>query len=189
MSLTSIKQSPARVQKEMDISTFTGKYMLNVPGPGIDSGFQMDPFMRLQGWGANLRTNTTNLESDLRGMTRRTNKDCVGVNNYKKHAALTSKQYYGSCRPYTEQSRAITPAWEVRETEQSHWMYLPLNPQEHVCMPFHNNICSRILEKDYYRPTVPQMPKGEPNALPADNYLRTKGPNATCFETNSCRYI
>ena len=26
-----------------------------------------------------------------------------------------------------------------------------MDPQEHVCIPFHNNVASRIVEKDYFR--------------------------------------
>ena len=29
--------------------------------------------------------------------------------------------------------------------------YLHLDPQENICIPFHNNISSRIVEKDYFQ--------------------------------------
>ena len=65
MALTSIKNEPARIEKELQQSTGTGRYMLDVPGPGCEVGFLEDPFIRLQKHGANLRTNTLNIESDL----------------------------------------------------------------------------------------------------------------------------
>ena len=30
------------------------------------------------------------------------------------------------------------------------YYHLPLNPQENTCLPFLNNLSTRILEKDYY---------------------------------------
>ena len=42
------------------------------------------------------------------------------------------------------------PAWTARDLEQVDWYYLPLNPQENTCLPFQNNLSTRILEKDYY---------------------------------------
>jgi aspartate racemase len=53
---------------------------------------------------------------------------------------------------YTEESRAIMPAWTARDLEQVDWYYPPLNPQENTCMPFTNNLNTRILEKDYFTP-------------------------------------
>ena len=49
----------------MNQSTGTGRYMLNVPGNGSKPCFMEDPFCRLQKWGANLQTNSINLESDV----------------------------------------------------------------------------------------------------------------------------
>jgi hypothetical protein len=42
------------------------------------------------------------------------------------------------------------PAWTARDLEQVDWYTLPLNPQENTCMPFQNNISTRIVEKDYF---------------------------------------
>jgi hypothetical protein len=33
----------------------------------------------------------------------------------------------------------------------NNFKYLHLNPQENICIPFHNNISSRIVQKDYYQ--------------------------------------
>ena len=50
----------------------------------------------------------------------------------------------------THQSRATNPAWEIRETDSintpNNFKYLLFDPQKHVCIPFHNNISSRIIE-------------------------------------------
>ena len=54
--------------------------MLDTPGPGMDLPFVEDPQLRLQKWGANLQTNTLNLESDLLGLSRKNNHDNVNHN-------------------------------------------------------------------------------------------------------------
>jgi hypothetical protein len=61
---------PAR-KKQTEISSFQCKYFLETPGPGMNPAFCEDPFIRLQSWGANLQTDTVNLESDFRGLTRK----------------------------------------------------------------------------------------------------------------------
>ena len=67
MALTSIKNEPCRIKKQLQEMTGLGRYMNNAPGPGKDVPFCEDPHLRLQQWGANLRTNCINLESDLLG--------------------------------------------------------------------------------------------------------------------------
>ena len=160
MSFSNIKDDPARIAKELEQSTANGRYMLDVPGPGCQVGFLEDPFIRLQKHGANLRTNTLNIESDLFGLTRTlVANDNIQLNNYKTNEVESSFIKYPTRIPTTEQSRAIMPAWTARDLEQVNWWTLPLDPQEHVCIPFQNNLSSRLLEKDYF---VPHVPKEKP---------------------------
>ena len=88
MSFTRFHDDPCRIEKQLQESTGTGKYMLNVPGNGSKPCFMEDPFIRMQKWGANLQTNSINLESDLKGLTRKLNNDCEKVNDYKANACL-----------------------------------------------------------------------------------------------------
>ena len=150
MSFTRYHDDPCRVIKQLQESTDQGRYMLNVPGNGSKPHYMQDPYMRMQKWGANLMVNSVNLESDLRGLTRNINKDCIKENNYKTHTVYTRKIDYPTEAPFTEQSRAIMPAWTVKDLEQSKWDYLPLDPQENIFLQFYNNLNTRILEKDYY---------------------------------------
>jgi len=154
MSLTSIKSSECRIKKDLQISTNPGRYHLNVPGPSDTSRYQENPFVRLQKFGANNMTNPVNLESDLKGLTRNLNNDCMPF-RYDNHIPSTQKKQFNSCNVMTEQSRAIMPAWTARDLEQTNWYILPLNPQENVCYPFENNLNTRILEKDYFVPNYP----------------------------------
>ena len=185
MAFTSIKSDPCRLEKQLHISTNTGRYQLAVPGPGSNVGFEEDPFLRLQKHGANLRTDTINLESDLRGMSRSLTRDCTNQNNYQQFAVKTSKVNYPSATPFTEQSRATHPAWLYKDLEQVNWGILPLNPQEHTCIPFHNNLSTRILEKDYYTPDYPCINNDSAPSLPHDNFINPQKKNY-CSSLNSC---
>ena len=42
--------------------THSGRYQLDVPGPGVKMPFQDDAQIRMQKWGANLQTNVGGLK-------------------------------------------------------------------------------------------------------------------------------
>jgi hypothetical protein len=149
-----------------------------------------DPQIRIQKWGANLRTNTINLESELLGVNRQISRDCLGKDNYTKYNVKSEAIQYPTCSGlYTEESRATNPAWWYREVEQSNSYYLPLNPQENTCFPFENNLNTRILEKDYFTPKRDCVVSESNSQLPASYSLirgsYVAGP-VTCAQTNSC---
>jgi hypothetical protein len=151
MAFTRFRDDPCRISKQLQQQTGPGRYMLNVPGNGDKPCFMSDPNIIIQGWGGNLRTNSINLESDLLGMSRKLNRDCLGENQYTKHSAPSQKIEYPTCLDLTtNQSRVTHPAWMVRDLEQVNWYYPPLNPQENTCLPFQNNLSTRILEKDFF---------------------------------------
>jgi hypothetical protein len=150
MSFTRFYDDPSRIQKQMEISTYLGRYQLDRPGQGVNLPFSEDPHIRLQGWGANLRRNTVNLESDLRGLTRKLNRDNTDQNNYLEHSVLAEKVDYRVESPYVDESRASLPAWTFRDLEQTRWEEPFINPQAKVELPFNWNIQTRILEKDTF---------------------------------------
>jgi hypothetical protein len=155
MAFTRFHDDPCRIKKQLQESTGAGRYMLNVPGNGDKPTFMEDPFIRMQKWGANLMTNTINLESDLRGLTRSMNRDCRDENEYTSKAVKSSQIQYPSMNPVTEQPRATHPAWTARDLEQVNWYILPLDPQENTCFPFQNNLSTRILNKDSFVSKTP----------------------------------
>jgi len=158
MSFTRFHDDPCRINKQLQESTDPGRYMLNVPGNGDKPYYIEDPYIRIQGWGANLRTNTINLESNLKGLNQPLSRDCL-QNNYLKTAVSSSPISYPSCCPsFVEQSRVTHPAWTYRDLEQTNWYYPQLNPQENVCFPFQNNLSTRILEKNNYVTKIPCLP-------------------------------
>lgn len=154
MAFTRFHDDPVRIVTQLSDQTFFGRYQLDTPGPGINLPFPEDPSLRLQGWGANLRTNTVNLESDLIGLSRRLQRDLVNENDYKTHAASSSMPMYTSAQPFVEESRASHPAWTYRDLEHPRWELPWINPQANLEKRFHDNIQTRILEKDYYVPRV-----------------------------------
>ena len=158
MSFTRFHDDPCRINKQLQESTDPGRYMLNVPGNGDKPYYIEDPYIRIQGWGANLRTNTINLESNLMGLNQPLSRDCL-QNNYLKTAVNSSPISYPSTQPsFVEQSRVTHPAWTYRDLEQTNWYYPQLNPQENVCFPFQNNLSTRILEKNNYVTKIPCLP-------------------------------
>jgi hypothetical protein len=153
MSFTRFHDDEVRIQQQLFESTHTGRYQLDVPGPGSNLPFVEDPSLRLQKWGANLQTNAVNVESDLLGMTKRLGRDPL-ENEYTKVAPFTEKQSYPTNNPFIEESRASHPAWTYRDLEHPRWEHPWINPQANLEKPFHDLIQTRILEKDYYRPRV-----------------------------------
>ena len=161
MAFTRFHDDPCRIQKYLEETTYVGNYKINVPGNGDKPSFINDPHLRMQKWGANLSENKTQLESDLMGITRKLNRDSIQQNNYLDYNynnnLYNQNIYPVQSNEITHQPRATNPAWEVREIDSintpnipNNFKYLLLDPQKHVCIPFHNNISSRIVEKDYY---------------------------------------
>jgi hypothetical protein len=160
MAFTRFHDDSNRIKKQVEESSFVGRYMLNVPGPGDRMPFYEDPQLRLQKWGANLKTNTVNMESDLFGLTRPLNRDLVDENDYKQYAARTGENVYNSQQPFIEESRASHPAWMYKDLEQTRWENPFLNPLNGLEKGFNENIQTRILEKDYFKPTIPIIDDG-----------------------------
>lgn len=153
MSFTRFHDDPCRIQKHVQQSTGPGRYILDVPGNGLKPSFMVDPYMRMQKWGANLMTDTINLENRLKGLDRLiTSGDCKQYNEEPINSRQVS---YPNCMPFTDQTRTTHPAWGYRDLENNNWSYLHLNPQENVFIPFHNNLNTRIIEKDAYVPKAP----------------------------------
>jgi len=161
MSFTRFHDDPNRIKKQNEESSFTGRYMLNTPGPGVDLPFVADPHLRLQKWGANLQTNTVNLESDLRGLTRKQNRDNVSLNQYNQQQVSSSRPTYRETDPFVEESRASHPAWIYKDLEQTRWEQPFLNPLNGLDKHFEENVQTRILEKDHFKPRIPMV--GEQN--------------------------
>jgi len=190
MANTRFNYDPCRTIKKLQQSTGPARWIMNVPGNGSTPCYIEDPQIIIQKWGANLRTNTINLESDLLGVNRNLSRDCLGKDNYTHFNVPNEAIKYPTCNNlYTEQSRAIMPAWTARDLEQVDWYYPPLNPQENTCFPFQNNLSTRILEKDCFqtkRPCLTSENNSYPN-LPVNSIKNNFFP--ICTNQNSCEKV
>jgi len=147
MALTSIKNDAARIEKELQQATGTGRYTLNVPGPGDFMPFQNDPHIRLQKWGANFNSNIIDLENKLRRVDRPLNRDEHKYVYEKVNQLPTS---YPSVNMMTDQSRVTHPAWSYLDKEQDRWDMPLHNYQDKSMISFANNVSSRTQQKNIF---------------------------------------
>lgn len=150
MSFTRFHDDPARIAKQLDEMTYTFRYQLDTPGPGVQLPFIEDPQFRLQRWGANMWSESTNLESDLMGLGRPLNHDYD-----RSYKDLDTKRGYQISFPtmsgaVTDESRATHPAWMYRDLQQHRWETPFLNPQASVHTERMASVNSRIVSKDEY---------------------------------------
>ena len=191
MACTRFFYDDCRTKKQLQQATDPGRFILNVPGNGANPCYIEDPQIIIQKWGANLRTNTINLESDLMGVNKPLSRDCLGKDNYTNFNVPNQAIEYPVCNnTFTEESRATNPAWWYRDLEQVNWGYPPINPQINTCLPFQNNLSTRILVRDDFTPKREcVLNEKKYNYLPS-NYNAIKGGYAggptTCQQTNSC---
>lgn len=187
MACTRFNYDDDRTKKRLQQQTDPGKWILNVPGNGSHPAYMEDPQIIIQKWGANLRTNTVDLESSLLGVNHRLTRDCLGVNQYTNYNVPNEPIQYPDCRTlFTEQARATHPAWMVRDLEQVDWYYPPLNPQENVCYPFENNLNTRILEKDGFQAKRPCLNDETLFSLPTNSFLTGRSGEKLCSQTRTC---
>ena len=163
MAFTRFYDDPCRIQKYLEETTNIGNYSINVPGNGPAPSLLNDPHINMQKWGANLSQNKTDLESELHFLHRKLNKDTIRENNYvdylNTNPLYNQNSYSINSEEITAQSRSTHPSWIYREINNfssekyipNNFNYLHLDPQENICIPFHNNISSRIIQKDYYQ--------------------------------------
>lgn len=158
MSFTRFYDDPSRVNNLNDQLTHTLRYQLDTPGPGVQLPFLEDPQIRMQKWGANMWTDSANIESDLMGLGRPLNHD--HDRTYKD--STVPKRGYQISFPVAagatvDESRATHPAWMYKDIEQTRWETPFINPQsmDHIVRNFDHDIQTRILAKDTWRPVMP----------------------------------
>jgi hypothetical protein len=104
-------------------------------------------------------TNSVDIETELRGLSRTLSRDTPDNFHHAIRASQATRTNEMIVCPTrsgsaVEQSRATHPAWMLRDVEQDNWKMLHFDPQEHVFRPFNNNLSTRIIEKDNFKPRV-----------------------------------
>lgn len=147
----------SRIGANIELQTQCGRYMLNVPGNGVNMAYNEDVHTRMQKWGANLDKNKIYLEDELTGRTKRNiYKDAIVKTNmyeqmsksYIKYAGDAFIEKYPTQTPYTDETRTTHPAWSYRELTPNRWETPFINPQANVEIQFPYNLQTRILAKD-----------------------------------------
>jgi len=148
MSFTRFHDDPNRIEKQLQQSTGLSRYQLDAPGPGLNTPFIEDPHLRLQKWGANMQTNSTNLESDLRGMTRPLTREVV---DYKTNTPSTvaGGMYSNDTTSIVDETRASNPAWRIRDLEHTRWAEHQMSVVSRE-IPFTTNESTRISQKENF---------------------------------------
>ena len=141
MSFTRFSSDDARQQKQLEESVYTGIYHLNTPGTSLS--YVEDPHIRLQKWGANLRSNTCNLEGELKGYNK----------PLSRHTLPNTKVYTKETRHKSttfniSETLSTHPSWHYREVTQHRNQHLLDDPQRHIFEPFEVDV--RRLEKDNF---------------------------------------
>ncbi len=146
MASTRTNNDEARTLKRLQQSTDVGRWILNVPGNGIDIPFVEDPYIRIQKWVANLHSNAVNLESNLQGRNT-----ILGPDLDQPRVATSALQYPRNTNLTTDQSRATMPAFTFRESTRTNPHFPLFNPQDHVYNTIPVN--TRIVAKSEYEKT------------------------------------
>jgi hypothetical protein len=149
MASTRFNSDEARQIKLLQEATDAGRYMLNTPGLGTRPAFIADPHIRAQKWGGNLMSNPVGIESSLFGITHTLSKcdNRLSMDTWLG-GALSKPSYPTNEVVFTDESRAILPAWTARNVETNNWTPFEFRPTP-IYMPFNQaNIDTRLQQKD-----------------------------------------
>jgi hypothetical protein len=152
MAFTRFHDDICRINKYVEESTGPGRYIFSTPGPGSHVPFETNPYYRLQQYGANLTSNSLNVENDLRGLTRPLSKDCY---NYQDNAVSFSKIAHdlGTQHSAVEESRSVLPAYMILDKDITEYKFTHLfhDAQKGAESDFfYSNNSSRVQTKEIY---------------------------------------
>lgn len=151
MASTRISNDKLRVYKNVQQSTDVGRYVLNVPGNGLDVPFVQDPHVRMQLWGANHMKDIISVENSLKNIDRPLIRETL---NYKESYYTKPDE---SKMTYSEKSFGVVdsyisqPAWNLRDKENTRERGFPEEENDsHIFLPFNYNLGTRMQEKDAF---------------------------------------
>lgn len=164
MAFTRFHDDPARIKKTLQESVYSGNYYINAPGPGVYLPFQDDVQLRLQKWGANMTTNTVNVESDLFNINKPLGTHAADRIDHVLPGVQSSPVTFPVDKPFTEESRATHPAYLYKDLPHDNWSYPQLNPQNMATieLPFISDVQTRIIQRDHFKGTVDDLTTAVP---------------------------
>lgn len=142
------------------ISTYAGRYALNMPSLNCPTTFQTDPALRIQKNGDSWPTGMwrTDVESSLRGVDRfssRVRCDAVLYNPVSNPVTNTPLENAPDEYFHTVYGRLEDPACTLRGTGWNRFEWLHHNPQETFETPFDFFIPSRWLDAEKMQTHAP----------------------------------
>jgi hypothetical protein len=139
--ITNIRNDKKRLEKEMEITSFSCRYYLDAPGPGVQVGYIESPYIRLQHWGANVYTDQLGIENEL------TNRYTTRNIQDKRKSTPLHRYVNPSQAIITNESRTDLPAWIFRDKESKRENISLYEP--HDIYSYNNTISSRLLPKSH----------------------------------------
>jgi len=155
MAFTRFHDDTCRINKQTEESTAPGRYAFQTPGPGSHVAFETNPYYRLQKYGANLTSNSLNVENDLRGLTRPLSNDCYNYQSYAEPYKRISGGL-GVQHSAVEESRTVLPAYMIldKDITDYHFNSLLYDAQKGAKNAFfYSNNSSRVESKNTFENT------------------------------------
>ena len=147
MSFTRKFDDRESVKCRLDMMSAASCYMLQEPGNGTRPAFVTDPHIRLQKWGANLRTGCPAIDSGLRGLGIPLTRDC---NNRLASQTMGTTIEYPTASAWTDETRATHPAWWYREKCQDRSQHLFVDPQQDAEKRMWMSLSTRDMARDAF---------------------------------------
>lgn len=131
---TRTKDKVKKIEYDLEVMSHRNNYTFGKPGNGTTLAYMKNPNIRLQQWGANIRTNMTDIETDLRGQTRKLNRDSLDENNYIDHTVKSTPLKYETTsiknqNTKTEENKLNT---RYKNLQNSRLDILHSNPQKNI---------------------------------------------------------
>lgn len=148
-ALTRYKYDVCKMVENNEISTGPGRWALGVPNAYGNATFVPDPTIRMQKWGAShdMSSTKTDVESDLRNLSRPTTRTVCG-----QYDPSTAPTRHLTAMPEADfpqtHNRVSDPPCTLRGTGWNRWAWLCQDPQERAMMPFEWGANSQLAAKD-----------------------------------------
>jgi hypothetical protein len=152
-AFTRYKYDLGKMVENNEITTGPGRYVLGVPNAYGNAAYITDPTIRMQKWGAShdMSSTKTDVESDLRNLSRPTTRTVCGQYNPNTEPQRQLTAMPEAAFPQTF-ARLVDPPCTLRGTGWNRWEWLCQDPQENVMIPFEWAVDSRHAIKDGYHP-------------------------------------